>query len=195
MYSYLWRQQECYFDNLIKLPIMSAGIWLQNGSFYKHHYFYDWQKYAPSGASSFTITYCITWVTNCLPVQNSEMLNVRPQPIKTNTGHTDFRDMLFCPFHTHVTSVASEELTANKYINLHLNQAISCTEYWMCNYTCIENTSEIQDTGKITVSCLLQTHSMVCISHCMWSTHLSKIYFTSWLLEVSLKQHRPWGTY
>lgn len=33
-----------FSDSLIKLPIMSAGIWLQNGSFYKRRYFYDWQR-------------------------------------------------------------------------------------------------------------------------------------------------------
>lgn len=144
MCSYLWRQQECYSDNLIKLPIMSAGIWLQNGSFYKHHYFYDWQKYARSGASSFTNTYFITWVANYLPIQNSKMLKVCSQPIKTNTGHTKISWMLlFCPFHICVTSVVSEELTPNKYINLHLNHIISCTQYWIWDYTCTENTSEV----------------------------------------------------
>lgn len=129
IYVQLLMKQECYSDNLIKLPIMSAGIWLQNGSFSKHRYFYDWQKYAQSGASSFTNTYCITWVTNCLPVQNSKMLKICPQPIKTNTGHTKIAWMLlFCPFHIRVTSVVSEELTANKYINLLLNQAIFCIQ-------------------------------------------------------------------
>lgn len=66
--------------------------------------------------------------------------------------------LLFCPFHIHVTSVVLE-LTANKYINLHLNQAISCIQHWIWDYICIENTGEVQDTEKITDPCLLQTHS------------------------------------
>lgn len=78
-------------------------------------------------------------------------------------------------------SVVSEELTPNEYINLHLNHTISCIQYWIWDYTCTENTSEVQDTEKTTGPCLLQTHSMACMSHCMWSTHFSKICFSSWL--------------
>lgn len=67
---------------------MSAGIWLQNGSFYKHHYFYDWQKYAQSGASSFTNMYFTTCAVNCFQVQNSKMLKACAQSLKNGTVHT-----------------------------------------------------------------------------------------------------------
>lgn len=198
MCSYLWRQQECYSDNLIKLPIMSAGIWLQNGSFYKHRYFYDWQKYAQSGANSFTNTYFNNLVTNCLPVQNSKMLKVSAQAIKTNTGHTKISWMLlFCLFHICVASLVSEELTPNKYIHLHLNQVISCIQYSIWDDTCTENTSQVQDTENITDPCLLQTHSVVCSSHSMWSTHFSTICFSSWLPRNLFKTAQAmmyWGS-
>lgn len=138
MCSYLWRQQECYSDNLIKLPIMSAGIWLQNGSFYKHHYFYDWQKYARSGANSFTNTYFTTHVINCLQVQNFNMLKVYAQSIKTSTVHTKISwILLFSQFDIHVNFTSFRGVTPNIYINLHLNQAISCIQCWTWNYTCI----------------------------------------------------------
>ena len=137
MCSYLWRQQECYSDNLIKLPIMSAGIWLQNGSFYKHHYFYDWQKYARSGANSFTNTYFTTCVVNCLQVRNSKMLKVYAQSIKNGSSYKDFIDSALLPVSHPCTFTSVRGVTPNIYINLHLNQAISCIQYWTWDYTSV----------------------------------------------------------
>lgn len=137
MWSYLWRQQECYSDNLIKLP-MSAGIWLQNGSFYKHHYFYNWQKYARSGANSFTNTYFTTCVVNCLQVQSSKMLKVlRSIHKKWHSSYKDLMDFALLPVSHPRNFTSFRGVTPTIYINLHLNQAISCIQYWTWDYVCV----------------------------------------------------------
>lgn len=138
MCSYLWRQQECYSDNLIKLPIMSAGIWLQNGSFYKHHYFYDWQKYARSGANSFTNTYFTTCVVNCLQVQNSkDVKGLCSIHKKWHSSYKDFMDFALLPVSHPCNLTCFRGVIRNIYINLHLNQAISCIQDWSWDYTCV----------------------------------------------------------